>query len=137
MAVTFFTKKVTVYNMKKVLYIDDDSFFLKEISEHVRDRFPGIELVTCQDPIAALTLIDGSLDLLMMDLEMPRLDGKKLLSYAISQGLDKRKIVIISSREADYLHEVFPMGACLCVLNKHELRQREALDMILDSVEKK
>lgn len=123
--------------MKKLLYIDDDPAFLREMARHVGERFPLIELITCENAIEALTLIDPSLDLLVIDLEMPMVDGKKLLSFAIARGLDKKKIIIISGRDADYLHQVIPMGMCLCVLNKHEARQMEVLDMVLASIEKK
>ena len=123
--------------MKKILYIDDDALFLQRFSEDVHKRYPGIEVVTCQDPVKALGLIDPSLDLLIVDLEMPKLDGKKILTFAIGLGVDKKKIIIISSREANYLHELIPMGQCLCVLNKHEASQQKVLEMVLDALQRK
>lgn len=127
----------TFFAMKKLLYIDDDAAFLREMARHVRERFPLIELITCQNAIEALTLIDPSLDLVVIDLEMPMVDGRKLLNFAIARGLNKEKIIIISGRDADYLHQVIPMGQCLCVLNKHEASQMAVLDMVLDAIEKK
>ncbi|MBI5189293.1 MAG: response regulator transcription factor [Nitrospirae bacterium] len=123
--------------MKKILYIDDDPAFLKAFEDYVHERYPGIETLTCQDPVKALTMIDPSLDLLLIDLEMPRLDGKKLLSFAIERGLARKKIIILSGRDADYLHDQIPMGECLCVLNKHEMRQKQVLEMVLASIHKK
>lgn len=123
--------------MKKLLYIDDDAAFLKKISQHIRERFPKIDPITCQNPVEALAYIDKSLDLLMIDLEMPMLDGKKLLKFAIDRGIDRQKIIIVSAREANYLHDIFPMGQCLCVLNKNDARQLEVLDMVLEAIEKK
>ena len=123
--------------MKKLLFIDDDAAYARKITRNIREKFPSIEPLVCQDPIQALALIDPSLDLLIIDLEMPKVDGKKLLTFAIARGLDKRKIIILSGREAEYLHEVIPMGCCLCVLNKYESRQLEVLDMVLASIEKK
>jgi len=123
--------------MKKVLYIDDDELLLKLFAENVRARFPNIEPVTCLDPIKALELIEPSYDLIVIDLEMPKLDGRKLLNFAIERGVDRKKIIIFSSREADYLHKVIPMGECLCVLNKHETRQQQVLEMVLDSIARK
>ncbi|MGA2192624.1 MAG: response regulator [Nitrospirota bacterium] len=123
--------------MKKLLYVDDDALSLRKISRHIRENFPGIEPLTTQNSVEALTLIDPSLDLLIIDLEMPSIDGKKLLTYAIARGLDKKRIVIISGRDADYLHEIIPMGYCLCVLNKHDPRQLDVLDMVLASIEQK
>jgi len=123
--------------MKRILYIDDDTVSLKRMERFISEHFPDMETVTCQDPIKALTLIEPTLALLIIDLEMPRLDGRKLLKYAIDRGVEKKKIVILSGREADYLHEIFPMGECLCVLNKYEQAQQKVLEMVLSSIHKK
>ena len=65
------------------------------------------------------------------------MDGSKILAYATSIGLSKNRIVILSGHDADYLHKRFPMGSCLAVLNKHEGKQREVLDMIFNSLQEK
>ena len=121
--------------MGKILLIDDDKAFLKLLEEYVEERFPGLEVLTCNDPIKCLVLITDDLDLLLIDLEMPGLDGSKVLSYAVSRGLDKNRIIILSAR--DYLHERFPMGSCLAVLNKFERQQKKVLDMIFAALEQK
>src|SRR5512135_3687039 len=106
--------------MKKILLIDDDSAFLKLLEEYVEKRYPGLHVLTCNDPIKCLVSITDDLDLLLLDLEMPGIDGAKILSYATSKGLNKNRIVILSGRDAEYLHQRFPMGSCLAVLNKYE-----------------
>ncbi len=123
--------------MGKILAIDDDPAFLKMLKEYVGDRYPGLEVQTAADPIKGLGLITQDLDLLLIDLEMPGMDGSKVLSYATAKGLDKNRVVILSGRDAEYLHKRFPMGSCLGVLNKHEVKQKAVLDMIFDSLEKK
>ena len=45
--------------------------------------------------------------------------------------------VILSGRDADYLHQCFPMGSCLAVLNKYETRQRAVLDMVFGALQRK
>jgi CheY-like chemotaxis protein len=124
-------------NMGKILLIDDDAAFLKLLEEYVEERYPGLQVLTCNDPIKCLVNITDDLDLLLVDLEMPGLDGAKVLSYAISRGMSKNRIIILSGRDADYLHERFPMGSCLAVLNKYEGRQRTVLDMIFSSLQQK
>jgi len=52
-------------------------------------------------------------------------------------GLSKNRIIILSGRDADYLHQRFPMGSCLAVLNKFEARQKAVLDMIFNSLQRK
>ena len=84
-----------------------------------------------------LAQINADLDLLLLDMEMPDLDGAKLLAYATSKGLDRSRIIILSGHDAEYLHKCFPMGQCLAVLNKHEARQKIVLDMVFDALQKK
>jgi CheY-like chemotaxis protein len=123
--------------MKKILLIDDDRLFLEVLTNYVRERYPNLELITCDEPLQGLAQIDKDIDLLLLDLEMPKIDGGKLLSYAIEKGLDRSRIIILSGRDADYLHDRFAMGECLAVLNKNEAKQKAVLDMIFDALQKK
>ena len=123
--------------MSRILIIDDDDSFLDAIRTHIRDAFPGITVLTCDDPVHCLTSITADLDLLLIDLEMPGLDGAKVLAYAVSKGIDRHRIIIFSGHEADYLHKRFPPGSCLGVLNKFEAKQQEALNMIFAALQKK
>ncbi len=123
--------------MGKILLIDDDAVFLAALKEYVGQNYPGLEVLTCNDPLRCLVQITTGLDLLLVDLEMPGLDGSKILSYATARGLDKNRIIILSGRDAEYLHERFPMGSCLGVLNKYEGKQKDVLHMIFRSLQKK
>jgi DNA-binding response OmpR family regulator len=123
--------------MKKILLIDDDRLFLDLLTNYVRERYPKLEILAYDNPLQGLAHVNADLDLLLLDLEMPGLDGGKLLAYAIEKGLDKSRIIILSGRDADYLHKCFPMGQCLAVLNKHEARQRTVLDMVFDALQRK
>jgi len=123
--------------MGNVLLIDDDSAFLKLLEDYVAEHYPSLHVATCNDPIKCLASITADLDLLLVDLEMPGLDGSKVLAYALSKGLSKNRIVIVSGHDADYLHERFPMGTCLAVLNKFEGKQKRVLDMIFKSLHQK
>ena len=123
--------------MGHILLIDDDAAFLKLLEGYVAEHYPALHVVTCNDPLQCLAAIKDDLDLLLVDLEMPGLDGSKVLSYAVSRGLNKNRIIILSGRDADYLHERFPMGSCLAVLNKYEGQQKAVLDMIFKSLQQK
>lgn len=123
--------------MKKVLIIDDDQLFLNLLTDYISERYPNLEILAFDNAMQGLAHITADLDLLLLDLEMPELDGGKLLAYATEKGLDCRRIIILSARDADYLHKCFPMGQCLAVLNKHEIRQKAVLDMIFEALHKK
>lgn len=124
--------------MGKILIIDDDETFIMILSRYIREYYPLLQVETCTNPVQALAVIrKKDLDLLLVDLEMPALDGAKIYKYATESGIDKNSIVILSGRDADYLHEHFPLGTCLAVLNKFEARQKTVLDMIFSSLQKK
>ncbi len=123
--------------MKKILFIDDDHLFLEFLTDYVRERYPHLEILAYDNSLQGLAQINTDIDLLLLDLEMPGLDGSKLLAYATEKGVDKSRIIILSGREADYLHKCFTMGQCLAVLNKNEARQKVVLDMVFDALEKK
>lgn len=124
--------------MGKILIVDDDAAFVGALRDKIHALYPLLDVVTCTEPLLALTILkQGKVDLLLVDLEMPTLDGSKIFSYAVSVGMDKNRIVILSGRDSDYLHEQFPMGTCLAVLNKYEAKQKAVLDMIFSSMQRK
>ena len=124
--------------MGKILIVDDDAPFLAALREKIQSLYPLLEVEACTDPFQAIAILkDEAVDLLLVDLEMPVLDGTKIFSYAVSAGMDKNRIVILSGRDSDYLHEQFPMGTCLAVLNKYEAKQKAVLDMIFTSMQRK
>ena len=124
--------------MGKILIVDDDAPFLEALQEQINLLYPLLDVLTCVDPFQALAILkQEAVDLLLVDLEMPKLDGTKIFSFAVSIGMDKNRIVILSGRDSDYLHEQFPMGTCLAVLNKYETKQKAVLDMIFSSMQRK
>lgn len=124
--------------MGKILIIDDDPVFTSLLFSYIHEICPLLKVEICNNPIAALALIKkGDNELVIIDLEMPALDGMKVYRYATEAGVQKNRIVILSARDSDYLREFFPMGSCLAVLNKFEARQKEVLGMILKSIQSK
>ena len=124
--------------MGRILLIDDDRAFTNFLSGYIRNNFPLLQVEICNNPVIALQRIKSeSHDLLLIDLEMPSMDGIKLLGFATQIGVDKNRIVLLSGRDADFLHKICPMGTCLAVLNKFEARQKAVLDMIFNSLQQK
>lgn len=124
--------------MGRILLIDDDRGFTDFLSNYIRESYPLLEVEICNNPVTALQRIKaGGYDLMLIDLEMPTMDGLKVLGFATQSGMDKNRIIILSGRDADLLHELCPMGTCLAVLNKFEVRQKVVLDMIFSSLQKK
>lgn len=120
---------------KRIVIVDDSPAYCDLWSNFMIERYADIVRVeTYGHPYDALPKIDSSIDLLIVDLEMPGMDGKKFVDYARQKGLSPRQIVVTSSHSADELHQRFRIGETIAVINKTEARQQEAFLMILDGI---
>jgi CheY-like chemotaxis protein len=123
---------------KRIVIVDDSNAYCDLWSRFIRERYPdAVNVEAYEHPYDALPKIDDSIDLLIVDLEMPGMDGKKFVDYARQKGLSPKRIVVTSSHSADELHQRFRIGETIAVINKTEAKQQEAFLMILDSVMKK
>ena len=125
--------------MKRILIVDDSPGYPDELRVRLLARY-GAETTTvdiARDPLDGLKMVSPEYHLILVDLEMPVIDGRKFIDAAIARGADKRRIIILSARDADVLHERIPTGCCLAVINKTEEKQQEALLMMIDSVMRK
>lgn len=120
---------------KRIVLVDDSPAYAASWRAIFAERY-GARVVfeAYQDPVAALAKVGPDVDLLLVDLEMPVLDGRSVARLAKERGVSEKRIVIVSGHDADELHRLFPRGACLAVINKSEAQQQSAFLMILDSV---
>jgi CheY-like chemotaxis protein len=120
---------------KRVVIVDDSVAFCELWSRLLTERYGEVAAVeTYRHPYDALPKIDESIDLLLVDLEMPGMDGQKFVNYARQQGVSAKRIIVTSSHPADELHERFKIGETIAVINKTEAEQQKAFLMILDSI---
>jgi CheY-like chemotaxis protein len=121
--------------MKRIVVVDDSPAFCDLWSNFIGERYADVANVEAYEhPYDALPKIDANIDLLIVDLEMPGMDGKKFVEYARQKGVPARRIVVTSSHSADELHQRFRIGETIAVINKTDPKQQEAFLMILDSV---
>ena len=124
--------------MKRIVIVDDSPAYGDLWSNFINEAYPGmVNVEVYTHPYEALPKIDADIDLLIVDLEMPGMDGKKFVEYARQKNLPARRIVVTSSHSADELHERFRIGETIAVIQKTEAKQQEAFLMILDSVMRK
>lgn len=124
--------------MKRVVIVDDSAAYCDLWSGYLLERYADAATVeTYNHPYDALPKIDANIDLLIVDLEMPGMDGKKFVDYARQKGLPAQRIVVTSSHSAEELHQRFRLGEAIAVINKTDSRQQDAFLMILDSLMKK
>jgi len=124
--------------MKRVVIVDDSPAYCELWARFISERYPEkVAVETYSHPYDALPKIDSTIDLLMVDLEMPGMDGKKFVEYARQKGLPAKRIVVTSAHPAEELHHLFRIGEAIAVINKTDPKQQEAFLMILDSVMRK
>lgn len=120
---------------KRVVIVDDSPAYGDLWSNFILERYPDrVNVEAYSHPYDALPKIDATIDLLIVDLEMPGMDGKKFVDYARQKGLSPRRIIVTSSHSADELHQRFRIGETIAVVNKTEAKQQEAFLMIIDSI---
>jgi len=123
---------------KRVVIVDDSPAFCELWSNMMEQRYgDAVAVETYKHPYDALPRIDEGIDLLIVDLEMPGMDGQKFVEYSRQKGVPGRRIIVTSSHHSDELHRRFRIGETIAVINKTEAKQQEAFLMILDSVLKK
>jgi CheY-like chemotaxis protein len=121
--------------MKRVVIVDDSSAYCDLWSKFLTERYAErVAVETYSHPYDALPAIDANIDLLIVDLEMPGMDGKKFVDYARQKGVSPTRMVVTSSHSAEELHQRFRIGETIAVINKTDPKQQDAFLMILDSV---
>ena len=81
--------------------------------------------------------LDESVHVVLLDWEMPEMDGLEVFNAAVARGFNPKRIIITSGHPADRLHEIFDDTDCLAVIEKAEPEQQAAFLMIMDSLMKR
>jgi CheY-like chemotaxis protein len=123
---------------KRVVFVDQSPLYAESWRAVLACRYgPAVSFEFHRDPLEALEALGPDVSLLLLDYELPLYGGRKLFELAKGRGVTNRRIVILSSRPAEELHQLFPDGSCLAVINKTEPNQQNAFLMILDSIVKR
>lgn len=121
--------------VRRVMVVDDSPLQCRFWERLLVDRYgEKVAVETYSDPLAALAHLTPDLHLLLLDWEMPRMDGRGVLEQARQRGVNLKRVIITSGHPADELHEVFDCTGCLAVIEKSEPEQQKAFLMILDSL---
>ncbi len=95
---------------KKILIVDDDRGILECFEVLLADEYP---LVTASNGKAALNILEKETPtLIFLDIHMPGINGRQLLSRFKNMGLDSKVVVITGSSDEMLKEEVINLGAC-------------------------
>jgi CheY-like chemotaxis protein len=120
---------------RRVLVVDDSKLQCAVWRRLLEERYGDkITVETYTDPAEAVLGMAPDIHLLLLDWEMPEMDGKEVLAAAREAGVNLKRVIITSGHSADRLHEEFDDSGCLAVIEKAEPEQQAAFLMILDSI---
>ena len=120
---------------RRVMVVDDSRLQCAVWRKLLEERYGNkvaVEIYT--DPAEAVLAMAPDVHLLLLDWEMPEMDGKEVLAAAREAGVNLKRVIITSGHPADRLHEEFDDSGCLAVIEKSEPEQQAAFLMILDSI---
>jgi chemosensory pili system protein ChpA (sensor histidine kinase/response regulator) len=86
----------------RMVMVVDDSITVRKVTERVLERH-GMRVVTAKDGVDAVTLLqEYRPDLMLLDIEMPRMDGYELARHMRNtEELKEIPIIMITSRTGD------------------------------------
>jgi CheY-like chemotaxis protein len=120
---------------RRVLVIDDSELQCQYWRQLLENRYAGrVTVETYTDPVVAVAHLGANIHLILLDWEMPAMDGQEVLEHARRAGVNLKRVIISSSHSADELHEVFDSTGFLAVIEKGDPEQQAAFMMILDSI---
>ncbi len=90
------TKTRTDKCKPKILIADDDPIYLKEISHLLKEIKEDINILTAENGEEAKSIIEENpdIDLILLDLDMPKISGYELLDYLKKKNLNIKTIII-------------------------------------------
>lgn len=120
---------------RRVVVVDDSPVQCAVWKRLFEGRYGELARVeTYSNPARAVEALGPDVHIMLLDWEMPDLDGCAVLERARARGVNLKRVIITSGHPADELHEVFDATGCLAVIEKDEPAQQAAFMMILDSI---
>jgi CheY-like chemotaxis protein len=120
---------------RRVVVIDDSPLQCAIWRQLLLERYgERVSVETYTDPVLAVDHLTPDVHLVLLDWEMPKLDGRGVVEEARRRGVNLKRVIITSGHPADELHQVFDCEGCLAVIEKSEPEQQAAFLMILDSM---
>ena len=113
----------------KVLAVDDNKALVEMIQEYFEDN-KNIEIsFVAHDGNEAVNIIkdnESSIDVILLDLIMPKKDGVYVLEKLKSLGISKNVIVVTSFNEEETIRKVSEYGVKYVILKPFELKDLES-----------
>jgi CheY-like chemotaxis protein len=122
---------------KKALVVDNDFFFVEFLSEILDER--GYEVIKAYDGKEGISKLgeEGPLDLLFVDLVMPKIDGKQLIRFTRAKFPEAHfPIIAVSGTLVERLDEINEIGADYYIAKGPMEKMADHVNGFMDKIEK-
>lgn len=115
-----------------LLYVEDNEVNV-EVMRAVFAGEPGLRLQTCGTGAQALARVgEGGIDLVLLDLGLPDMDGQDLLRQLLRQEAAPQVIVVSADARSDMVAQVLDAGAFACLGKPFDIEKlRELVSRVL------
>ena len=100
--------------MSKIMLVDDNEVIIN-LYERTLEKIPGIEIVSiARDGEQAIEILESNIeniDLIILDIVMPKKDGIDVLKFMKENNLEKKIIVVTSCNSEITIRSVTELGA--------------------------
>ncbi len=121
----------TAANMKRVLIVEDNAFFLQFFRETLRSRFPSMEISEATDAKEAMEKIETSRpEVVFMDVRLPGQNGLELTKKLKTQYPDMIVVIVTNYDLPEYRKAAYESKADHFV-------SKDSLLQIINSILKK
>jgi DNA-binding NarL/FixJ family response regulator len=122
----------------KCVIVDDDPLVGWYLRKKLRERYADeVEVCYFRHPLEALPHLRSDVDVLIMDYELPDLRGPAFLEGAVQRGVDRSRIIVLTSHDPDVVRRSIPLGHCLAIIHKQDRTQHDVLQMVMDALVKR
>jgi DNA-binding NtrC family response regulator len=102
--------------MKNILIVDDNRMVLHALTSYIKSRFKNYSILTAEDGQQAIEALNAQqVCLVLTDLEMPNIDGYKLIEYAKQFHASVPIIIMTGSWSFDLRMLVCKTGIARCI----------------------
>ena len=112
----------------RVLMIDDNIELVKMVKEYFSKEKDISIVLEAHNGEEGFNIIDkkrDEYDLILLDLVMPKKDGKSVLEDMKTKGIDKKVIVLTSYNTPDIIRKTSELGISYFILKPFELKALE------------
>jgi DNA-binding NtrC family response regulator len=120
--------------MKNILIVDDNRMILHSLSSFIRVALKDFNVLTAEDGEMAIELLETNpVNLILTDLEMPRVDGYQVIEYAKKNHPAVPLIIMTGSWSLDLELLVKKTGIVRCI--EKPFRYEYLVDMVIEALE--